>query len=165
MVLFKLNQTRVLTLSLLALGLWPSGALADQIVASQTVDVVELVDIGGGMTDVAFVPANTVPPGSELRYAVQFQNVDTEPAADVTLVMPVPQPIIPISGSAETPGVAVSYSIDQGQTYDLFGALSVTDNGVSRPATWRDVTHIRWTLTAPLAAGAEGEVSYRGVLE
>ena len=37
-------------------------------------------------------------------------------------------------------------------------------DGKSRPARGDDVTHVRWTLQAPVPAGQGGSVSYRAVV-
>jgi hypothetical protein len=43
--------------------------------------------------------------------------------------------------------------------------LRIDDNGVVRPATTKDYTHVRWVMQTTLAAGGEGQASFAADLE
>ena len=59
----------------------------------------------------------------------------------------------------------VEFSIDGGQTYAPASQLKLVDNGIERPATTSDYTHVRWVMQSELAAGGEGQASFAAVLE
>ncbi len=62
-------------------------------------------------------------------------------------------------------------SVDGGKTFGKLGSLTVMAPPaegaapVSRPATAEDVTAVRWAFKTPIAAGASGKLSYRGVVK
>jgi hypothetical protein len=56
--------------------------------------------------------------------------------------------------------------VDGGKTWGPLASLKVAlADGSSRAALASDVTHIRWSLGRPIAAGSGGELSFRGVVE
>ncbi len=59
----------------------------------------------------------------------------------------------------------VEFSADGGQTYAVASELTIMDNGVERPATTFDYTHVRWIMQSELAVGAKGSASFAAVLE
>ncbi|MGC6498954.1 MAG: hypothetical protein ACON4C_02085, partial [Henriciella sp.] len=104
---------------LLAIGaapVLPAYAVAD-VLATQRVDLVETVTLGDGSSEVTYRPAETVTPGSELRYTVAYQNTSQDLVDDVQVVMLVPGPVVPIAGTAVPDGTALTYSVDGGASY------------------------------------------------
>ncbi|MEM6534289.1 MAG: hypothetical protein AAF613_01510 [Pseudomonadota bacterium] len=140
-------------------------ALAEGFTALQLVEraVVNVDDSGN--RDVTFEAAEEVAPGDEVRYRLAYSNDGAEPAENVRLVMPVPAQLKLIEGSAQTPAADVTYSVDNGETFARRGNLTVSVDGIERPATAEEITHIRWTFSEAIAAGATGDLSYRGVLQ
>jgi hypothetical protein len=68
--------------------------------------------------------------------------------------------------SAQGEGTRITFSVDNGQSYNIPAKLFVFDTtGRKFPARPKDYTHIRWTFTHPLPSGAKGEVSFRAILE
>lgn len=57
----------------------------------------------------------------------------------------------------------MTYSINGGRTFAAAPTVQVRVNGKSesRPAPTEAYTHVRWTLTSPLAAGATAKVEYQ----
>ena len=103
----------------------------------------------------------TVAPGEQLVIQISYKNAGNEPATDFVVTNPLPQAIMFDGG--ETPGADVS--VDGGETWGALASLSVKQSdGTSRPAQASDVTHIRWALSQPIAAGQEGKLSFRGKL-
>ena len=150
--------------SLTIIGALAAGlsSAAAQVTAEQRVlREVQAVD-ASGRTIIREVPADLVAPGDRVVYRLSYRNDGAAPAAGLVLVMPVPNGISLVAGSPEGPGT-VAYSLD-GEAFAALDTLSVPGPAGARPATAADVRHVRWTLDAPLAPGASGEIAYRGVL-
>lgn len=103
-----------------------------------------------------------VVPGEVVIFTTTYRNTGKQPATGVSITNPVPGHMVYIDKSAEGKGARIDYSIDSGRTYGGPAALTVTDGqGRVRPAVASDYTVIRWVLTAPLAPGGAGTVSFR----
>lgn len=145
-----------------ALALAPAYAsmTARQVVEKEVVTVA-----ADGTETVRRVPADKVTPGETVVYSIKYKNDGAGPAADIVLVMPVPKEVAYVEGSVDGGNSAsVSFSADGGETYVARGRLTIVEGGEARPARGDEITHIKWTLAAPVAAKAEGEVSYKAVL-
>lgn len=144
----------------LALGPAFAAMTAQQVVEKEVVTVA-----ANGEQTVKRVAADKVTPGETVVYSIRYRNDDKAPAADIVLVMPVPSEVAYVEGSiAGGDGAGVSFSADGGATYVARGRLTIVEGGEARPARGDEITHIKWTLTTPVAAKAEGEVSYKAVL-
>lgn len=109
-----------------------------------------------------FVPATVLEQGREVFYTVRIRNPGVESAQNVVVVQRVPQNTSYVPRSAAGPGAEISLSTDGGQTFAAEDALIFTDpNGLTRPATAQDCTHIRWRLRNPLAPGAVALARFR----
>jgi hypothetical protein len=63
------------------------------------------------------------------------------------------------------PLTVVLFSVDGGETFGLPNELAVADGDEARrAAAVADYTHVRWVLTAPLAARATGFARFRAEL-
>jgi uncharacterized repeat protein (TIGR01451 family) len=135
-----------------------------ELTAEATTEVKTITETGEEV--VRFVPAVKVVPGDEVVYTIRYANKGTEPAADVVITNPIPEHMV-FTQVVESPQTAVvSMSADGGSEYGSPGDLSVKDaGGELRPATASDFTHVRWVFQEPLAAGAEGSVSFRAQLQ
>jgi uncharacterized repeat protein (TIGR01451 family) len=136
-----------------------------QVAATQHVEKEIVVNNSNGEPKIERVDAEKVAPGEEVIYSLRFQNEAAEPAEALVLVMPVPKEISYVEGSVYGQGAKIAFSADDGQTYVARGRLTVIEAGAERPAKSDEITHIKWTLEAPLAANERGEVSFRGVLK
>ncbi|MDZ7629464.1 MAG: hypothetical protein U5J99_13775 [Parvularculaceae bacterium] len=133
---------------------------ARQVVEKEVVSVDE-----AGKETVARVPADKVTPGETVVYSIRYRNEAANPAGDIVLVMPVPKEVAYVEGTISgEEGASVSFSADGGQTYVARGRLTIVEGGEARPARGDEITHIKWTLTTPVAPNGEGEVSYKAVL-
>jgi uncharacterized repeat protein (TIGR01451 family) len=152
-------------LALLAAAPLAFGAAEASMSARQVVEK-EMVVVGAnGEETVKRLPADKVTPGETVVYSIRFKNDAAEPAGDIVLVMPVPEEVSYVEGSVGAAGGAnVTFSADGGETYVARGRLTVIEGGAPRPARGDEITHIKWTLTTPVAPKAEGEVSYKAVL-
>lgn len=122
---------------------------ADSVAVPGTFDVaVDALTVATPLvTIVKSVDRAVATPGSTLTYAVTYTSAGSAAAYAVTVTDPVPANTAYVPGSASGAGAAVSFSRDGGAT---FGASDAPP-----------VTHVRWTLAAPLAPGATGSVSFR----
>lgn len=149
-----------LTFSALALSA-AFGTAAAQVSAKQTVVTETVSRAPDGTETLTRVPAERVIPGDRIAYVLTYENAGDAPADEIVLVMPIP-PAVTLSVGAETGGRA-DYSVDGGENWGEFAALSVERDGQTRAAAPTDVTHLRWRI-AQIAPGATGEVAYRAVL-
>lgn len=133
--------------------------------ARQVVEKEVVTASADGKETIKRVPADKVTPGETVVYSIKYKNDGADPAADIILVMPVPKEVAYVEGSIDgDDGASVSFSADGGETYVARGRLTIVEGGETRPARGDEITHVKWTLTAPVAARAEGEVSYKAVL-
>ena len=108
-----------------------------------------------------WVPAGTVQEGEKLYYTVRVRNPDKQPMTNVVIVREIPAGTVYVPGSASAPGADARFSADGGKTFGSSSQLVVTDSsGKSRPAAARDLTHIRWKFSYPLAGGATALVRF-----
>lgn len=136
------------------------------LTASQSVLKEVVVTQSDGSTDIEYQDASLVTPGETVLYRLNYENDSSEPASDIVLVMPVPEVITYIEGSAEAEGTSVVYSADEGKTFTTRGKLRISSSGDnSEIATAEDITHIRWTIENPIEAGAKGVLSFKGILK
>ncbi len=97
-------------------------------------------------------------PGDVLGYSLAFTNVTNGAVSNVQFVDPLPQGLVYRTGSAGADkAVRIDYSIDGGKSYATQPVIAVMENGkrVEKPAPRTAYTHIRWTVTGPLAPGAQ----------
>ena len=136
-----------------------------QLAATQHVEkeVVTIKDDGERV--VSRAPVETAAPGEEVIYALRFENKADDAAEAVVLIMPVPREIAYVEGSVAGKNARILFSANNGETYVARGRLTVIENGAERPAENRDITHIKWTLSEAIPAGATGEISFRGVVK
>lgn len=118
------------------------------------------VEKGGAASDVL--------PGDVIRYALRFTNTQPQPVRNVVFSNPVPQGLryVMDSATANTPNVAVTFSIDGGQTYSALPMIEVVENGERRnvPAPLETYTHVRWTVEGWVQPGAQVTAEFRAEL-
>jgi uncharacterized repeat protein (TIGR01451 family) len=103
-----------------------------------------------------------VTPGDRLVVVLRYRNAGPQPATGFTLTNPIPAAVA-FTGTDDS---SATVSVDGGKTWGALASLKVVAaDGTSRPAVAADVTHIRWSLRQPIAAGSGGELSFRGVVE
>lgn len=118
------------------------------------------VERGGSASDML--------PGDVIRYSLRFTNTQAEAVRNVVFSNPVPQGLryVMDSASATTQNVAITYSIDGGQTYSAQPMIEVVENGERRnvPAPPRMYTHVRWTVEGWVQPGAQVTAEFRAEL-
>lgn len=144
--------------------LWPISAAA--LSATQTIEKEVTVITADGVTQTKREAADTVVPGERIVYSLNILNDKPEPASDLVLTMPVPAEVIFVEGSADKAGASVVYSADGGASFAARPAAVVMDAaGTVRAASADDITHIRWTVKGPVAAGATDTLSFAAILK
>ena len=118
-----------------------------------------------GETDKRLVTADIVVPGETVYYTITFTNVSDETAENVVITNPIAADLVYVEGSAFGPGTDMQFSIDDGATFANRDELTVTEDGVERPAVARDFTHVRWVMQNTLEAGAQATARFAAVLE
>ncbi len=112
------------------------------------------------------VPVARAVPGDEVIYTIHYANTGQEPADNVIIIDPIPEHMHYSPGSAAGVGMAIVFSVDKGEAYELPEKLKVTgSDGNIRPARASDYTHIKWTRQKSLMPGEKGQVSFRARLE
>jgi uncharacterized repeat protein (TIGR01451 family) len=108
-----------------------------------------------------------VVPGDKVLFTLKYANVGGTPATGFTATNPMPGPVQFLAAAEEWAEV----SVDGGTSWGRLSALTVktaaTDGRpeTMRPATPEDVTHVRWVFGNPIAPGANGAISYRGMIK
>lgn len=140
-----------------------ASAASAQAVAVDTRLFVETYFTGkDGAIERQLKPATTVIPGDRLVYVVTYRNTGRQPVTDFALSNPVPQHV-EFAGD-ETAGAEMS--VDGGKSWGTLARLKVANgDGMMRAARRSDVTHLRWRIAQPIAAGAEGQVTFKARLK
>lgn len=116
-----------------------------------------------GTTRVALVKPTRVSPGDRIVFVLAYRNVGSQPLSDVVLANPLPRAIAYRSASPGSPAPEVSVD---GKTYGALASLRVRAlDGSARAAGPDDVTHVRWRLASPVAAGSQGQFAFQAVLK
>lgn len=151
-------------LTLLAL-LLPGAALAQsqsQVALTSNVLVERSTTGPNGAARTSLEAPGIVTPGDRLVFVLSYRNNAASPATDFVVTNPIPGSVS-YSGSESAGSVL---SVDGGRTWGELSALSVRNaDGTSRPATFADVSHVRWRIAQPIPAGGTGELRFRGVVK
>lgn len=118
-----------------------------------------------GETETRLVGAETVVPGARVVYTITFRNVGADPADSVVITNPIDDSLTYVDGSAFGPGMDIQFSVDGGVVFAPADDLTVTQDGVERPAVAADFTHVRWVMQGELAVGAQGMARFAAVLD
>ncbi len=143
-----------------------AAASASALTASQTVEREVVVKNPDGTQTVKRQPADKVIPGEKVVYSLHYYNEQEKPAENIVLVMPIPEQIKYIDGSAERADVKTEYSVDGGKTFATRDKLMVRlADGRLVPARAEDITSIRWTVEKPVAPKEKGVLLFAGRLK
>ena len=119
-----------------------------------------------GKKEIQRVPATKVVPGSEVIFTSHYENISNETVEKAKITNPVPEHMLYQEGSAQGSGTRITFSVDNGKSYNIPAKLYVFDAaGRQFPAMPKDYTHIRWVFEKPLPPGAKGVVSFRAILK
>lgn len=143
----------------------PVFAMAALELTTEAFHEVEVVN-KDGRKDVKREPLRNAVPGQEVIYVITYRNSGSKPAEKVVINNPVPPELVFRAGSAEGAGTSSVVSVDGGKSFGVLSALRLAGaDGKQRAAEAKDVTHVRWTVLAPVRAGAQGKVMFRAMLK
>jgi uncharacterized repeat protein (TIGR01451 family) len=157
---------RHLTIALITAGSLLMTVSASALTAKQIVEKEVIVQMPDGTESVTREAAEMVVPGERIVYTLNYTNDEAQPASDLVLTMPVPSLVRYMDGSATEVGARVVYSADGGKSFADRPSVQIADiDGTFRRASSGEITHIRWTVPGPVAAGENGSLSFKGVLK
>ena len=153
---------RFITTLLLIGAMLPVAAMAAGSVALTSAVFVEKTETGkDGLKRIILQEPALVTPGDRLVFILSYRNEGPAPAANLVVTNPVP-PAVAYQGAND--GVA-EVSVDGGRSWGALSRLFVREpGGQQRGARAEDVTHIRWALKQGVPAGAQGKLSFRGIV-
>lgn len=112
--------------------------------------------------------ASDVLPGDVIRYSLVFTNTQADAVRNVVFSNPVPEGLRYVERSAQAGAadVAITFSIDGGQTFSAEPMIEVVENGERRnvPAPAAMYTHVRWTIGGWVQPGAQVTAEFRAEL-
>lgn len=160
-----MKKAVILGLALL-LPAWGARAVADGIEVKAVAEVEVKVKGDDGKEVTQRQPAKKVPPGVAVIYTLHAQNTGAKPATDVVVTDPIPEHMDYVDGSASSEGTRLTFSADGGKTFAAKDKLVVKGkDGVTRPPTAEEISHIRWQFEKPLAPGESRSVEFRARVE
>ena len=152
-------------LSAIAMTLLAMSAAAQHLDVQTTVHKQEVTVNDAGEEEKRLVPAELVLPGETVFYTITFTNVSAEVADNVVITNPIAESLVYLDGSAFGAGMDIVFSVDGGTTFAVVDELTVTEDGETRAAQAKDITHVRWVMRNDLAAGAQGTARFAAVVE
>jgi uncharacterized repeat protein (TIGR01451 family) len=134
---------------------------ADSVALSSTVFVEKTIADVDGKAKVTLHEPKVVTPGDRLIFILNYQNRGSAAANNFVVTNPLPSAVA-YQGTADA---SAEVSIDGGKIWGALAALKIADG----PSKWRsarpeDVTHVRWTMKQAIPAGAQGKLSFRGIV-
>ena len=134
---------------------------ADSVALSSMVFVEKTIADADGKAKITLHEPKVVTPGDKLIFILNYQNRGSSAANNFIVTNPLPSAVA-YQGTADT---SAEVSIDGGKIWGALTTLKVADG----PSRWRsarpeDVTHVRWTMKQAIPAGAQGKLSFRGIV-
>ena len=134
---------------------------AEAVALDSSVFVERIIPAANGKSRTVLEEPKIVTPGDRLVFILQYRNTGTQSAKDFVVTNPMPAPVA-YQGTSDT---VAQVSVDGGKTFASLASLRVREvDGTTRAARPEDVTHVRWALREPIAAGAQGKLSFRGIV-
>lgn len=138
-------------------------ALAGPLTVSSEMRIEKRMAARDGTTRIVLQKATNAVPGDRVVFVLSYRNTGRQPIADLVLANPVPKGVVYRAPAQGSP--APDLSVD-GSTFGTLDSLRVrTATGGTRAASPDDVTTVRWRLASPVAAGAQGQLSFQAVLK
>jgi uncharacterized repeat protein (TIGR01451 family) len=148
-------------LALLALMAPAAAWAAGDVALTSSIFVERVQQDSEGRRTVVLEPPSIVTPGDHLVFRLDYRNNGGQPATGFVVTNPIPDSI-----AFESVDGDALVSVDGGRSWGRLDALRVAlPDGTDRRALPADVSHIRWTFSRPIAAGSNGRLSFRGVVE
>lgn len=143
--------------------LMPTAAIAaDNVALTSEVFVEKTARDAQGRTVTTLQEPKVVVPGDKLVFMLKYKNQGAAPATNFVLTNPLPEAVA-FQGTSDA---GAEVSVDGGKSWGQLATLTVkAADGSLRPAQTADVTHVRWAVKSPIPAGAQGKLSFRGVVK
>lgn len=110
-------------------------------------------------------PVDKAVPGTVIFYTSTFKNNSAKPAGNIVITNPIPANTTLVAASPYGEGMDITYSADAAKTWGAAAKLKVKGaDGKERAASLAEITHIKWSPKADLAAGKQGEAGFRVVI-
>ena len=152
-------------LASILLGSTLIGTSAMALTAEQTVEREVVVKNLDGTETVKREKADTVIPGENIVYSINYYNDLDKAAENVVLVMPVPAELTLIEGSADVSGAETTYSADGGKSFtNRENVIVKLEDNSTRVADANDITHVKW-IVASITPDQRGSLSFKGKLK
>ena len=136
-------------------------AAADPLQVKAIAEVAQLSQ-ADGREATKLIPADRVVSGDAVFYTLEVRNTAPLTVQRPVVTYAVPAHMIYTADSAVGPGTEVSYSVDQGHSFDAPENLKIQEaGGEMRAATAADYTHIRWRLKNALKSNSVAFVRFR----
>ena len=133
---------------------------ANNVTLSSMVLLERTVSDSAGRNRIVLEEPKTVTPGDRLVFILAYRNAGHVPASDFIVTNPLPAAVA-FQGGAE----GAQVSIDGGKSWGALPTLRIHESdGHWRSARPEDVTHLRWALKQAIPAGAQGKLSFRGIV-
>jgi uncharacterized repeat protein (TIGR01451 family) len=134
---------------------------ANAVSLTSSVFVERAISQPNGTTRLILEEPGTVVPGDKLVFVLAYKNQGAKPATDFVVTNPMPGQVA-FQGAADSSALV---SVDSGKNWGTLAALKLRkSDGSFRAATPEDVTHVRWTMRAPIPVGGAGKLSFRGIV-
>lgn len=161
----KKTVSAIVTMAVLSLAAHAHAQERGYLNVQTVVKKQEVIVNDAGETETRLVAADVVVPGDRVVYTITFRNVGDEPADGVIITNPIDDNLTYVDGSAFGPGMDIQFSVDGGVVFAPADDLTVTEDGIERPAVAADFTHVRWVMQNELAVGAQGIARFTAVLD
>ena len=117
---------------------------------------------GNGRETTKLIPADRVVSGDLVFYTLEVRNTGPTSVQRPVVTYAVPAHMTYAPDSAVGPGTEVTYSVDDGHSFDAPENLRMQEaDGQARAATAADYTHIRWQLKNALQGNSVAFVRFR----
>jgi uncharacterized repeat protein (TIGR01451 family) len=145
-------------------------AFANNAVILSSEALIERTEVGadGKERTVAKQPKDViVVPGDRVVFTLKYINNGAEPAQGFRATNPMPGPVQFVSVLENWAEVSVDGGVSWGKLDQLKVSKDKPDGSGKelRAASPEDVTHVRWVFADPIAPGAKGSVSFRGLIK
>ncbi len=152
-------------LAVCAASLTLAAAPAPKVEVSVSVERESVRVDASGKTHVERTPVQVANPGDVLVYTVKAHNAGDGPALEASLEDPLPPGTELVVDSLENGQASALASLDGGKTWQPYPARverrlpdGKVETVAAPPAAY---THLRWTLSGPLAAGESKDVRFK----
>jgi uncharacterized repeat protein (TIGR01451 family) len=134
---------------------------SDNVALNSEVFVEKLIHGENGASKVILEAPKIVTPGDRLVFVLRYRNIGTVPATNFMVTNPLPSAV----AFQGTPDPVAQVSVDGGHNWGAIGALKIRESdGNWRGARPEDVTHVRWPVKQTVPVGAQGKLSFRGIV-